>query len=228
MRTVIKWQSVLAWFTVLLALGCAEPLDTQRRNVRAPTPGESIYEELCNRVAMGDDPHDVAGTTALSVCRQGQAPAPHQGPRLHALHAQRCPRILMGALDAALADGTARASKRLIGALAPLYDDGVMRRAVNAQGNAVAAFAADPAALDALGSLWAREGYVPADLQWGLCCGTGVSADAHPGGCGAAHPGARRQRACGFRSSLGCGHGPTATRSGWPVGCRRRRVCGAA
>lgn len=155
-----------ALITTATLASCVEPMDTTRPVSPNLTTGEKIYVELCNRVAMSEDPLDVSGAKTLGVCKNGDAPAADAGPRLHAIHNLRAELVL--ALDNAVARGVSNDLNDYLVSILPLYDDNILQNQTHALAQIIENIQTQPEALDALQRLDARTGYREATHALGL------------------------------------------------------------
>ncbi len=119
-------------------VACAEEFDTTRRPHREASVGDHVYEVLCNRLAISENPHDVSGRSTRGLCEGTRTPGAGTSARLKTLHNNRA--RLVQALDATLGiDSTgkgavatdpelAAAVRALLDQLLPLYDSRLMEK----------------------------------------------------------------------------------------------------
>ena len=93
-----------AWLLgcLLLSAGAcsAQDLDLMHRASAPQSLGNEVFTFMCQRLAIGELPHDVSGAATRGVCREGRRPPSQVGPRLHALHEARTK--VVGAVDKAI------------------------------------------------------------------------------------------------------------------------------
>ncbi len=149
-----------------LLWGCVPELDTTRAPRPELTLGENVYAEMCNRIAIAEDPYDVSGAKTRDTCLLGKPPPPGSSPRLEALAAERS--RLVWAVDAAVPPSVADDLGDLLVELLPLYDSGTVQAQSRAVADVLGSLAASPESLAALERCSAREGYKPVSVALGL------------------------------------------------------------
>ncbi len=119
-------------------VSCAEEFDTSRRPHREASVGDHVYEVLCKRLAVQENPHDVSGRSTRALCQGTGAPDPSTSVRLRTLHNNRA--RLVQALDATLGIDAASTGliatdprlaadvRTLLDHMLPLYDSGLMEK----------------------------------------------------------------------------------------------------
>ena len=146
----------------LVACGSEGP-ELWRPPAAARSLGAEVFTLLCQRLAIRERPHDVAGADSRGVCRYGLPPTADLGPRLQALHTSR--QLLIEAVDGAI-DPSLRADLSVhLEALLAAPNQPILAAASQSLSGALASLAADPAALSALAYLDQQEGYVPPPWQ---------------------------------------------------------------
>ncbi len=144
---------------------CAKDISTARKE-SGLTASQTIYMEMCNRVAIGHIPNDAEGYISSRTCRDGQTPTAELGPRVAALHARR--NDLIQALSQILPTDVAYDLRAYLEDLLPLYDDGLMRAQTDALAAFIDTFRNDSAALADAARLGSRRNYTPTELAPGI------------------------------------------------------------
>lgn len=142
---------------------CAPEMDTTRIAREDPSVGAAVYREMCNRIAVADDPTLVAGHP---TCTQNLEPAADDSARLKALFLQRD--RLIDETNAALEAPVGGAVRDMLEQMLPLYDDGTMREATDTMQTWLESLAQDTEALGALERIARRDGYVQPHLTPGF------------------------------------------------------------
>ena len=132
-RTLLRVIGIACAF-----VSCVEEFDTTRRPHREASLGDNIYEALCNRLAIRENPRDVSGRTTRALCQGTGTPGAGTSERLKTLHNNRA--RLVQAFDATLgidASGMgliatdphlASDVRHLLDQMLPLYDNGLMEK----------------------------------------------------------------------------------------------------
>ncbi len=150
-------------FALLVAGACVPEIDTTRIAREDPSVGAAFYREMCQRVAVAEDPALVAGHP---TCMDNLEPAATDGPRLKALFLQRD--RLVSETNAALEAPVGGAVREMLEQMLPLYDDGTMLRATDTMQAWLASLEQDPEALGAIERIARRDGYVQPHLTPGF------------------------------------------------------------
>ncbi len=164
--------SRLPWLWIVIAGGmgltasCIEPLDLTRAVKPERSLGAIVYEDICQRVAHGDDPSDVTGARSRKVCRDGAEPVQVEATRLGALHEER--QRLIDAVDHALEAPLAEDLDVFLKKVLPLFEDVNLKAQTEALSELLGKVESSPEALAALTRLATREGYRPMQLRPGV------------------------------------------------------------
>lgn len=162
--------------SVLLAVGCHKPLDTNKVTDSYSSFGEIMYREGCQRVAytgeLADkaagtrDTVDVSGALAKRVCRDGETPPDSATIKLKAIVPQRT--AIISNVDLILPKPILTDVSDFLTALLPLHDDGTMESTIVSVANLLADMKADVDLSPALERIAARKGYRPLKQSPGL------------------------------------------------------------
>lgn len=167
LRQRMRASCILSVLTsTFVVSACVKDLDTTPPPARTVSLGEKIYLELCNRIASGEDPGDVAGIRSRPVCELGLAPGATAGPKLKALYRYRA--SLIHALNDAIPAEITTDANTLVTSLLPLYDQGIMQPTTRAAAALLAELAADPQSIAGMARMSQREGYRPPAMAPGL------------------------------------------------------------
>ena len=157
-----RLSGVLGPCLVFLA-ACVPEMDTTRIAREDPSVGAAVYREMCQRVAVAEDPSLVAGHP---TCTENREPTANDGPRLKALFLQRD--RLITEVNAALQSPVGGAVRDMLEQMLPLYDDGTMRDATDTMQTWLGRLEQDTEALGALERIARRDGYVQPHLTPGF------------------------------------------------------------
>jgi hypothetical protein len=153
------------WIAISLIGACAKPMSTERTVVPQKTLGTDVYVASCKRVAYAQNPQDVAGDWARSMCMEGAGSA-QQGTRLWAIQQQR--EALIGAVDELIPASLTHGMRVLLENTLDLYDNGLIPSQTRTLAGMCSSVMASQEAVQKLGKLLAQKGYMPASHSGGL------------------------------------------------------------